>query len=388
MESSERSDRFRPIVDSVLAGYVAGICGVLVGHPLDSLKVHIQLKQVGNTGPDVGASPCSTKPAAGAKGCPTAASSALLSIPAKEVPASLAQHGAKTISTASDSTSTGASAAASKVSASTSRPTGRTLRSLYGGIQGPLFSVGLIQAVNFGVYDSGLRYLHWMRQGGQGDNGNYLESGNLVNVAIASGTAGMTISFVTSPLQAVKIAQQIHGWSFRRALKKSWRMGGLYAGLAPNLICEGFGRMVYLTCYEALKKTIVEAKERLQEGEHLDDEFPSSASLGTNPLSVQERIVCAGISGMVSWVFIFPADVVRSRMYASALQQQRSGTRPEGMWQRTLSIYSEEQGLRPFYRGLGVTVLRAAPVAATVLPIYDAAHTWLSQRSFGGDIGC
>ena len=91
---------------------------------------------------------------------------------------------------------------------------------------------------------------------------------------------------------------------------------------------------------------------------------------------------------MVSWVFIFPADVVRSRMYASALQQQRSGTRPEGMWQRTLSIYSEEQGLRPFYRGLGVTVLRAAPVAATVLPIYDAAHTWLSQRSFGGDIGC
>lgn len=39
----------------------------------------------------------------------------------------------------------------------------------------------------------------------------------------------------------------------------------------------------------------------------------------------------------------------------------------------------KEQGIQSLYRGMGVTVLRAGPVAAAVLPVYDSVLEWLSS---------
>ena len=36
-------------------------------------------------------------------------------------------------------------------------------------------------------------------------------------------------------------------------------------------------------------------------------------------------------------------------------------------------------GIRGFYRGIGFTLLRAAPVAGVVLPVYDAGLAWLAR---------
>ena len=37
-------------------------------------------------------------------------------------------------------------------------------------------------------------------------------------------------------------------------------------------------------------------------------------------------------------------------------------------------------GLRGFYRGIGFTLLRAAPVAGVVLPVYDTGMAWFAAR--------
>ena len=40
----------------------------------------------------------------------------------------------------------------------------------------------------------------------------------------------------------------------------------------------------------------------------------------------------------------------------------------------------QEGGIRCFYRGFGVTIIRSGPVAAAVLPIYDVTLEWLNQQ--------
>ena len=303
-------------VHSMMAGYVAGICGVLVGHPLDSIKVWIQM-QVKNG----------------------------------------ATHGTNNTATTAFSV----------------EAVQRSLKHLYAGVQGPLLTVGLIQALNFGVYDASRRYLYSQRKHGTAhvpsDTDDYLKNGSIIDVAIASSIAGAVISVPTSVLQATKIYQQVHHvWSLRDAATALYRQNGVrafFAGMGPHFACESLGRMVYFTSYAWLKQCIVNDKisnDQIDENEEL---------------SLHERIFCAGTSGMLCWALIFPVDVLRCRMYAAP---------PSGIqtaWQMAQTIYQQEQSWRPFYRGLGVTVLRAAPVSAAVLPVYDMAHAWMSTRLGG-----
>jgi hypothetical protein len=41
-----------------------------------------------------------------------------------------------------------------------------------------------------------------------------------------------------------------------------------------------------------------------------------------------------------------------------------------------------EQGWRGFFRGFTVTILRAGPVAAFILPVYDVALDQLNKLSY------
>jgi solute carrier family 25 carnitine/acylcarnitine transporter 20/29 len=59
-------------------------------------------------------------------------------------------------------------------------------------------------------------------------------------------------------------------------------------------------------------------------------------------------------------------DVVRNRMQA----QPPNSTKYSGMLHCFRTCVAEE-GVGVLYRGLGITLLRAAPVAMTVLPTFD-----------------
>lgn len=83
-------------------------------------------------------------------------------------------------------------------------------------------------------------------------------------------------------------------------------------------------------------------------------------------------LLCGGIAGVVTWASVFPLDVIKTR-----LQAQPCGTSPESRpllpsqanrqelstLQMTKEIYRNE-GLKVFYRGLGVCSLRAFIVNA------------------------
>jgi len=88
-------------------------------------------------------------------------------------------------------------------------------------------------------------------------------------------------------------------------------------------------------------------------------------------------MICAASSGMICWAFIFPADVIRSKLYAKSLNTQVQPTTMDGIHLARQMV--KEEGIKSLYRGMGVTVLRAGPVAAAVLPVYDSVLEWLSS---------
>jgi hypothetical protein len=128
------------------------------------------------------------------------------------------------------------------------------------------------------------------------------------------------------------------------------------------------------------------------------------------------------VAGCCGWLSIYPLDVLRSRIMSTApvalassadlgaselrgstshppraaaadapaidaararAVGARVGAQPASIVAMVSAAARETYaagGLRGFYRGISFTLLRAAPVAGTVLPVYDAGKAWLAGR--------
>jgi len=219
-------------------------------------------------------------------------------------------------------------------------------------------------------------------------NKEYLENDTFSNVALASGAAGAVISFGTSPLMVVKTKQQIMVWGFRKSIEDTLNGGGgalgrrlstpgmhnFFTGFAPHAFCDTFGRAVYFASYEFFKRSIFAIRQKEREQQEFDGTVASIDMAIPPSITIAERMACAALSGMACWSFIFPMDVIRSKMYAQTLSSPQTSA-----WDMTMSTY-QKGGLRSFYRGYCITVLRAGPVAAAVLPVYDMTLEWLMKN--------
>lgn len=367
----QNANSLKSIRNGLIAGYSAGMCGIVVGHPLDSIKVLLQTQHSSFSSD----SPKKNKGSSGA---------AETAITRASKPTG---HGSL-----SSSTKANVSTAASPRIVSTNQIIGaRSLRALYAGMAGPLMASGAIRSLNFAVFDSVRRTLYSCdnrhsshRTIGHDD---YLHYDSLNNVAIASFVSGASTSVFTSPMALIKTKQQIMVWGFRQAVldtfyrgtalsegKNSnvwWRgVSNFYTGFGVHFACDAIGTAVYFTSYEWFKRLI--AQRHYDEQNYQNDGLIPITT--THNLSLSERMVCAAASGMVCWATIFPCDVIRSRLYSQSIYNENNLT----ALQLTKQIIKEE-GWMSLYRGVGVTVARAGPVAAAVLPVYDSVLSWLSR---------
>jgi solute carrier family 25 carnitine/acylcarnitine transporter 20/29 len=129
-------------------------------------------------------------------------------------------------------------------------------------------------------------------------------------------------------------------------------MRNFYVGYGAHVACEGGGRGLYMLVYEAGKRWIA------REG--------NKSAL---EVTVGERMAAAAAAGCICWAAIFPADTVRSKIYAHHVLNPGGGDTP-GSLDMARNIW-REKGWAGFWKGVGPTIARAGPVAATVLPIYD-----------------
>ena len=379
----------RSAINSSVAGYVAGISGVIIGHPFDSAKVWLQTNSIGqnkhfHVTSTALASPTISSPASGNTtsniGSAVLRSAVPTGAAAAAVPSS-ASHGAinsANLSTLAANNNMLQNRPLPSIALST-----RTLRALYSGVGMPLLTVGLMQSANLTLYDSIRRILYWndqLRDGSAATAKNqmsYLYNDSIFNVTVAGFCSGGIMAFASAPLILIKTRQQVTGKTFTQTLTDLSLVGSKNSGLkrlspfvngfVPHLITESFGRGVYFFVYESSKRTFGRRNASKLCGE--DDVHCS-----TLPVAIHERMISAAIAGIISWTTIFPLDSLRSRIYGQITSNPKNST------EMVRSMY-RENGIRGFYRGLGVTALRAGPVAAVVLPIYDVVLEKLSSSS-------
>ncbi|KAI0674980.1 mitochondrial carrier [Trametes maxima] len=220
-------------------------------------------------------------------------------------------------------------------------------------------------------------------------------SPQLSSYFIAGGVAGAASRTVVSPLERLKIIQQVQPASSNKQYK------GVWASLVRMWREEGFkGYMrgnginclriipysaVQFTTYEQLKKWFT--------------------GYGAKPLDTRTRLCAGALAGITSVCTTYPLDLVRSRLsiatasipmqaaavpsssaaqpaLASAYHTASSTARPLAsspftpqeltMWGMTLKVMREEGGLRALYRGLVPTAMGVAPYVGINFASYEA----------------
>jgi len=285
------------------AGCVGGCAGVLVGHPLDTVKVRIQTQDTRN--PQY----------RGTFHC-------LSTIVRKE-----------------------------------------SVKGLYKGISSPMAGVTAVNAILFGVYGNVQR--------------NMPNPDSLVSVFLAGSTAGILQAVVCSPMELAKTRLQLQAdlqmtgtvgtntKSFKDkvrtrysgpidCLKKikaadGWRRG-VFRGYSVTVLREAPSFGIYFLSYELLSRL-----------------FSQGSEVGT--LSI---LMAGGLSGIASWAFTYPIDVVKSRVQADGARIYR------GAYHCAVVSYKNE-GWRVFTRGVNSTIIRAFPTNAATF----VAVSW-TLRMFNG----
>lgn len=198
--------------------------------------------------------------------------------------------------------------------------------------------------------------------------------------------SGAFTSLVLTPIELVKCKIQVPandaGGTASAAplrpvpvIKDIWRhhgFMGFWHGQLGTLIREAGGCAAWFGAKETTSKLFRDTNER---------KATSSAQLErlrADPLPLWQQAVAGASAGMSYNFLFFPADTVKSRMQTSPIgggerNQQRSFA------QETVALW-RQAGIRGFYRGCGITVLRSAPSSAFIFMVYDGLKKYLPMQ--------
>ncbi|KAE8220395.1 hypothetical protein CF319_g6074 [Tilletia indica] len=227
----------------------------------------------------------------------------------------------------------------------------------------------------------------------------------MMSYFIAGGAAGAASRTVVSPLERLKILQQI-----QPAASRSGGAGGrgaAYSGVWQGLVKmgreEGFrGYMrgnatncIRIAPYSAVQFTTYEALK-----DYLKDPV-------TGQLNNHRKLTAGALAGIASVVSTYPLDLVRSRisiasaslfddspkLTASSSPDARARIRAQiaerqrhipGIWAMSLKVYREEGGWRGLYRGCIATSAGVAPYVSLNFYVYEALRARFVDEN--GDI--
>lgn len=224
---------------------------------------------------------------------------------------------------------------------------------LYQGIPSPMLGAILEVAALFFGYNQLKRHL--LVPG-------IAERSQFDRLMLCGAGAGSLAALLINPFEVIKVQAQVHRLRhptnastyqlMRETLRRDgWK--GLYRGFAGTLVREAGGGAVWFGTYEYACMVMADGGPKQQ-------------------LSAVE-LVMAGATAGISYNFsFFPADVLKS-IYQSRQQSDRK--LPLGSLIR--DIY-RRQGIRGFYQGLGVTLIRAVPGNAAIFLTYEMVSQSLS----------
>jgi solute carrier family 25 carnitine/acylcarnitine transporter 20/29 len=196
----------------------------------------------------------------------------------------------------------------------------------------------------------------------------------LSTVFLAGYSSGMVMSVITNPMNIVKIRMQVASdLGLAATARDVYKMSGksfargFYRGFDCSFLTEGFGRAIYLWVYEYTKLQVV----RLRRPDY--QYTPGYIVNDTKYIDIWTRVIGAATAGIFSWLICYPADVVRTKVQLdiARLNYKNALDCIQKTWAK--------EGIKGFYRGLSYTLIRAGPVSVTILPTYDISKEYFEK---------
>jgi len=221
-------------------------------------------------------------------------------------------------------------------------------RALFRGMWSPLLTNSALNALTFSTWQETQRLLHF-KEG---------SAAPLEKVFLAGAIAGVVQCLIATPMELVRSKMQVRSdrsLGYVECLRQVCRAEGptgLYRGNVSMMAREGPAFGIYFSMYEATKRALC---PELRDGE-------------TEPMWVQ---ACGGAAtGAVTWAAVMPMDVISTRIQCMPDEcvQDRSRRSVQGVARQIW----KEGGVRAFYRGLGIAVLRGVVMNAVVFPVYES----------------
>ncbi|ERT00877.1 solute carrier family 25 (mitochondrial carnitine/acylcarnitine transporter), member 20/29 [Sporothrix schenckii 1099-18] len=353
------------------AGYISGAAGILIGNPLDLVKVRLQ------AGGDARLGPLGGSGAAG----PRAASSGAARPSFFQRTAALA---------------TGAAA--------------------------PVLGYGALNALLFVSYRQAETFLIGTPLSPSGElPASPPPQTSAATTWVAGAAAGLATWIVSAPTELIKCRAQLalagpvpsasspsasqtpgqaqaapskspSSWSIARQVWRAEGLRGFFLGGSVTALRDSIGYGFYFWSY----LLATDAWRRYEQGGRDVD-----VSASTTP-SAAATLMCGGLAGVVTWASVFPLDVVKTRVQAQALLPVAAAspntiatsttpllgsTSTASRQPRRLStleitrIAYREGGTSVFFRGLGVCSARAFVVNAVQWAVYE----WI-MRELGAKV--
>ena len=245
-------------------------------------------------------------------------------------------------------------------------------RSLYRGISAPLLGAAIETSSLFFSYRVAQEMLLALKPSLSSSRD---VTGKVVlplSTLVACGAAsGAFTSLLLTPIELIKCKMQVPLNSFLsangadfvankapgpialiRSIFKSHGILGFWHGQLGTLIRETGGSAAWFGSYEGIKLLFIKHDPNITRADQV---------------KVWQQMSAGAVAGMAYNFVFYPADTIKSRM-----QTEEANAPASKKFLETGRKLWRQQGLRGFYRGCGITVLRAAPSSAIIFSIYEA----------------
>lgn len=223
-------------------------------------------------------------------------------------------------------------------------------KGFYKGTLTPLVGVGACVSVQFSVNEFMKRYYNDTLNGAPLSLSQFFVCGTV---------AGFANGFLASPIEHIRIRLQTQTGNTKQfngpidCTKKIYQSAGwlgVYKGLVPTLIREGFGLGIYFATYEAL----------------IAKKLSEDRSITRQDIPGWKLCIYGGLSGYTLWLSIYPIDVIKSKLQTDSLHNPK--------YKSILSVAKDifaHNGIKGFYRGFIPTMLRAAPANGATFAVFE-----------------
>ncbi|KAK2757713.1 hypothetical protein FQN54_004682 [Arachnomyces sp. PD_36] len=242
--------------------------------------------------------------------------------------------------------------------------------SLVRGATAPILGYGALNALLFVAYNRTLMLLDPSVTDPTNPQGVPLQK-----IWIAGAAGGLASWAVSAPTELIKCRAQLgagargenSSWAITKDIFRRRGLRGFYFGGGVTSVRDSVGYGFYFWSYEFCKRLMTVEDETAQR-------------------EAMKVLLCGGIAGIATWASVFPLDVIKTRIQAQTpwetapapgTQDRQSLLRPVQTQGRALGAFEiareayRAEGLRVFYRGLGICSLRAFIVNAVQWATYE-----------------